>query len=185
MLKVNDPRVLLEHQRAILAERPDLEQQAKDDKVLLLGLWIDGVPNNSDRSQTLETITLCLFGEKGLRVPLCAFPKAMRAKGKTHECIFEALAWSFRILLVDKMPHQRHTHQEFNKSDAERKKLAGKPVGVCAALAEMRGDWSMYKEVLDFPSWSAKGHICWLCNATKTDLKDFSNATFEKCQIVR
>ena len=27
---------------------------------------------------------------------------------------FEALAWSFTILLVDKMPHQRHTHQEFN-----------------------------------------------------------------------
>ena len=83
LLKVNDPRVLLEHQRAILAERPDLEQHlanfdlAKDDKVLLLGLWIDGVPFNSDRSQTLETITLCLFGEKGLRVPLCAFPKAM------------------------------------------------------------------------------------------------------------
>ena len=50
LLKVNDPRVLLEHQRAILAERPDLEQHlanfdlAKDDKVLLLGLWIDGVP---------------------------------------------------------------------------------------------------------------------------------------------
>ena len=122
---------------------------AKDDKVLLLGLWIDGVPFNSDRSQTLETITLCLFGEKGLRVPLCAFPKAMRAKGKTYECIFEALAWSFRILLVDKMPHQRHTQQEFNKSDAytNTKKLAG---------------WSMYKEALDFPSWSAKGHICWL-----------------------
>ena len=101
-MKVNDPRVFLEHQRAILAERPDLEQHlanfdlAKDDKVLLLGLWIDGAPFNSDRSQTLETITLRLFGEKGLRVPLCAFPKAMRAKGKTYECIFEALAWSFQ-----------------------------------------------------------------------------------------
>ena len=73
LLKVNDPRVLLEHQRAILAERPDLEHLAnfdlaKDDKALLLGLWIDGVPFNSDRSQTLETITLRLFGEKGLRV---------------------------------------------------------------------------------------------------------------------
>ena len=82
------------------------------------------------------------------------FPKAMRAKGSRN---------STRMMPIEKS-------WQANQS-------------VCAALAEMRGDWSMYKEVLDFPSWSAKGHICWLCNATKTDLKDFSNATFEKCLV--
>ena len=54
------------------------------------------------------------------------------------------------------------------------------PLGLKACLAEVRAGWGAYKDILDFPSWSSTGHICWRCNCTKSDLKKFQDQTLEK-----
>ena len=55
-----------------------------------------------------------------------------------------------------------------------------RPLSLKACLAEMRSDWAGYKEVLDFPSWSSKGHICWRCNCQRDSLKRFEDDTLER-----
>ena len=85
------------NQRNVLPERPDLlshlaqlqQMGLNPDELLLTGIWSDGVPFNSDRSQTLETISLDIFGDDSARLPLTAFPKEFLHKKKTFECIFE------------------------------------------------------------------------------------------------
>ena len=45
-------------------------------------------------------------------------------------------------------------------------KLAGRPLGYLAALAEFKGDWKMMSEVVGLPAWNSKVGICWRCNIT-------------------
>ena len=184
VLKVNAPECLLQCQEEALRLRPDLQQQTRalqstlgldPQKTLLLGIWIDAVPFNSDRSQSLETLTMSILGQKDMRFPLVCFPKALQAKGQTYEDIFEVLAWSMRILLRGQMPSCRHNGEVWAAQDSYRRRLTGNLLPCKAALVELRGDWSMYKEVLDFPSWSSKGFICWRCSCTREHLKSFTS----------
>ena len=69
----------------------------------MLGLWIDGVPFNSDRSQSLECVTLSICGLKDWRMPLVCFPQSFKRKQETFEAIFEVLLWSFRCLILDSL----------------------------------------------------------------------------------
>ena len=183
LLKVNDPELLIAKQEAILPDRLDLAHLLKvaelgfpREATILAGSWVDAVPFNSDRSKSLETLTLC--GHQSLRIPLVAFPKDMHAKGQTYEGIFEVLAWSFRVLLSGTMPSARHDGSAFNSTDAYRRKHQGKTIALKASLSEMRAHWAGYKEVLDFPSWSSKGFICWRCNCQQDSLKRFEDDVF-------
>ena len=66
--------------------RPDLQlhQQKlkldsmgyKAEEILLMCIWADAVPFNSDRSQSLETISLAFSGQQDLRLPLAGFSNA-------------------------------------------------------------------------------------------------------------
>ena len=143
---------------------------------------IEGVDESSlaDRSQTLETISLNIFGDDSARLPLTAFRKEFLHKKKTFECIFKVLQWSYKILLGGVFPSCRHDGQPFTNSDSYRTKLAHKSIGIKACLAEFRADWACYKDVLDFQSWASTGYICWQCNVPKADLKKFDSHTFAK-----
>ncbi|CAE7838507.1 unnamed protein product [Symbiodinium sp. CCMP2592] len=166
LLKVNTPEALLQQQAEILPGRPDLENHLHfledelgldSESTLLMGMWCDGVPFNSDRSMTLETICLNIFGQQNLRLPVAAFPKEFVSKSQTFEDVFEIIQWSFKQLATGSMPSCRHDGMPFNRTDSYRQRLAGKKLPLRAALAEFRADWSCYKDVLSFPSWSSKG----------------------------
>ena len=189
LLKVNTAEALLQQQAEILPDRPDLESHLHflenelgldSETTLLAGIWCDGVPFNSDRSMTLETISLNIFGQGNLRLPVAAFPKEFVAKEQTFEDLFEIIQWSFKHLATGILPSCRHDGRPFDKTDVYRKRLAGEELPLRAALAEFRADWSCYADVLRFPSWSSKGFICWRCMCTRADLKKFDAHTFAK-----
>ena len=189
LLKLNEPEDLMSRQEALLANRADLQLHLDKmentlgldaDETLLTGLWVDAVPFNSDRSQSLETVVLNVLCDSTMRLPIAAFPKEFAAKKQTYECVFDVLRWSFGCLMVGQFPSFRHDGAEFGLEDAYRKKRKLQFIGLKGCLAELRADWSAYKEILDFPSWSSKGHICWRCNCTKDDLKKFQDQTLEK-----
>ena len=80
---------------------PDLQEclrrvRAKFDlrDPLLSGLWADSVPFISDRSQSLECLTLSVLDLKDCRLPICCFPKCYMHKPKTYDSIFRSVAWS-------------------------------------------------------------------------------------------
>ena len=110
--------------------------------------WCDGVPFNSDRSMTLETISLNIFGQGNLRMPVAACPKEFVAKEQTFEDLFEIIQWSFKHLATGILPSCRHDGRPFDKTDVYRKRLAGEELPLRAALAEFRADWSCYADVL-------------------------------------
>ena len=178
LLKINEVEELTALQgEDYLNSRPDLRahktalQAQFGLSPLMLGLWIDGVPFNSDRSQTLECVTLSVLGAKDMRLPLCVFPKAFLQKKATYEAVLSVLSWSFRCLLTNTLPQTRHDGAQFEPGDAYRAKLLRKSahIGLHACVAELRGDWAMLKEVLDVPSWGSS-NICWLCNVAKSDV---------------
>ena len=126
-LQLNDKAKLLEDQQKEL--RPDLVEHLQQIAVqfhiqdpLLLGLWCDGVPFNSDRSHTLEVLAMNIVGQGGLRLPLTCFPKAFQAKGSTWDDIYEIIRWSFRCCLTGLMPSKRHDGTPSGKTDVWRKK---------------------------------------------------------------
>ena len=183
ILMVNDASSLLRRQRSAIACRPDLQAHleklhgmgfANAQDILLLSIWADAVPFNSDRTMSLETITMGIIGQGSLRLPLACFPKAFCKKQMTYEDCFSVIVWSCQHLLANRFPLTRHDQTEFQTAtDAYRKKRAGIEIGIRAALGEMKADWALYKETLDFPSRSATGSICWLCSCHRDDLKQF------------
>ena len=52
--------------------------------------------------------------------------------------------------------------------------MVGAPVGLVACLAEVRGDWAMFKDCLNLPGWQGKGHICHKCNIKLAQLGQVS-----------
>ena len=136
------------------------------------------MPYSHDRTQSVECVTLNLPAISqhlaDLRLPLLAFPKFFLQKGATWDSVFSILAWSFRCLLFGKWPLQRHCQSPFLDSDSERRKMAGRDIGLLACLAELRGDWAMFKDTLNLPGWQGKGPICHKCNCTLTELHQVS-----------
>ena len=70
----------------------------------------------------------------------CVLSERVAAKKKTYECVFDVLRWSFGCLMVGQL-----------------QKL--QPLGLKPCLAEVRADWSAYKDILDFPSWSSGPYL--------------------------
>ena len=131
------------------------------DELLLTGIWSDGVPFNSDRSQTLETISLNIFGDDSARLPLTAFPKEFLHKKKTFECIFEVLQWSYKILLGGVFPSCRHDGQPFTNSDSYRRKLAHKSIGIWSPQNLISRKHATVRGAAAWPI-DVAAHIAWL-----------------------
>ena len=183
MLQVSESSDIVALQEETLPSRQDLlehlrgfETQFGLRDVVALGLWMDGVPFNHDRSQSLECISMnfpSLPKEyQDVRLPVTCFPKFFLAKGKTWDSVLKPIVWSMRCLLFGRFPQQRHDNKPFTQDDAARKRLAGSAIGMHCALSEVRGDWSMFKDVLRFPGWQGKGPVCFLCSCTLATLHD-------------
>ena len=167
MLLVNEAEDILALQEKTLSSRVDLREHLREfrnqfrlTEVLALGLWMDGVPFNHDRTQSLECISMNLPGlpkeYQDLRQPVTCFPKFFHEKGETWESVLQPIVWSMRCLLFGRFPRQRHDDTPFTDADAARRKLAGTAIDLKCCLAEIRGDWSMFKEVLHFPDGKAR-----------------------------
>ena len=188
VLKVNSMEGLLRRQQLALAHRPDLNRHLgrasaqlgiDATKTLIAGFWVDSVPFNSDRTQSLEVFTFSLIGEGPMRFPICCFPKIYVKKHSSHDAILAVLAWSFRAALCGVCPSMRHDATAWRPTDKHRRRLQGKSAPIMI-LGELRGDWSMYRDLLDFPSWSSAGPICWRCDCTRAQLKDFTLASLTR-----
>lgn len=171
-LERNDLNRLLTRQKDLLLTRPDLRRQGANADEILLGLWQDGVPFNSNREHSLETWSLSVLAMPDLRIPLTAWPKDLQVKQASHESMFAILRWSFEALSRGKMPESRHDGSAFGPTDGWRKQRAGKALSYRAHVLELRGDWSMCKSVLGLPGWCDNGHMCWRCNIEKHHLQE-------------
>lgn len=145
---------------------------------LAAGIWIDGVPCNWDRSQSLECITLNLPGLRDgtgrLRIPIAVINKRFLLKEKTFDDILSVVAWSFQWLSQGKFPPRRHDGSPFGR-EPWRKAKAGSDIGLRAFLCELRGDWLMLKEVMRIPAWNRKAGCCFKCNVTPNGIRSFSS----------
>jgi hypothetical protein len=145
-----------------------------------LGLWIDGVPFNWDRSESIEVVSMSLpglaDGNSNLRIPVCVVSKCFMLKDVTYEDILDVVAWSFVWLAQGLFPPRRHDDASFRQgTDNRRIKLANQQLSMKGFLCELRGDWKMLSEVLKIPYWNNKEGICFKCNATLTTLRNFSS----------
>ena len=159
------------------AKIPSLQEQlqAEDEDVLLVALWLDGVPFNSDRSQTLQCLTLSVPGlsdQADFRFPVTGFPKHFQMPACTWDDLMTITAWSLQCLYTGHFPKLRHDGTEFKQQDTWRTQRALRPLGCRALLGEVRADWAAYKEVLRLPGWSGHGPICWFCDATLQNLEE-------------
>ena len=72
-----------------------------------------------------------------------------------------------QCLAIGCNPSHRHDGTAWSKTDVKRARRPRK-MRCRALLLECRGDWSWFKELFGFPSWSAKS-ICWMCAANRSD----------------
>jgi hypothetical protein len=149
-------------------------------RLLALGIWGDGVPCNWDRSESAECFTMNFPGQSGefkpLRLPLTALSRKQISEHTWFD-ILSVLSWSLRIAAAGVWPVARHDESAFSKADCHRAKQAGQPLGVRAALAEVRGDWKMFGEVFGFPKWNTKAGVCWRCNCRPDQVSGNTNTT--------
>ena len=145
-----------------------------------IGIWCDGVPFNSPRSQTLECMTFLLPNMTGdmrlFRMPLVAFNKRFLLKGQTYDAIAAVLQWSFRAAALGLHPTRRHDGLPFGDDEKFRTKAGGTQLRVQGILVEIRGDWAMLKDVFRMPSWNSTDGICFLCSCTPRDIRSTSSS---------
>jgi hypothetical protein len=151
--------------------------ELQDANLIPIGLWGDGCPCNWDRTQSLEVFSLSLPGIpewEHMRIPLAAVLKKHVVTHNTFDDMLAVFAWSMRCLATGVYPSSRHDGSAFSKRDPFRKKKSMKEIGVKAVLAEVRGDWKMYKECFRLPGWNTLSGICWKCAATPADMRNVS-----------
>lgn len=117
--------------------------QTEAEQLLPLGLWMDGVPCNWDRSHSLNVLTLnfpCLQGSKrNIRIPLFGLKQHFVVKHSTMDAMLKIVCWSLECLFLGIMPSQRHDGLPWGKDDTQRKKWSGKPLQLQAMLTQIRG----------------------------------------------
>ena len=131
-----------------------------------LGVFGDGVPHQKNKSVECVTWNILGQGANSQRYLFTCIPKNFTCKcgcsGRhTMEAIFNVLVYSFVAMSKNLWPQCRHDEAPWSSEDKGRAKKKG-PLGFFAALLQVRGDWSWYKQIFAFPSWSSH-HICWRC----------------------
>jgi len=174
LAKLGDPSVLYAKDNLDRIAKEHLakcESLAKCELVGI-GLWGDGVPCNWDRTESVECFAINLPGQAGqyqaLRLPLTALSRK-QVSPNTWDDIMEVLAWSFQCLAVGEWPGHRHDDAPWRPDDRRRAGKALTPLGVRAALVEVRGDWKMFAETFHFPKWNHKAGCCWRCTCTPAE----------------
>jgi hypothetical protein len=146
-------------------------------EVAPLGMWIDGVPCNWDRSESLEVVSLHLPGldddMSNMRIPLCTILKTHCFQKQTMDDILAICSWSLKCAILGIMPSERHDGTKFGPSDCRRRRWQGDST-IRSVLVEIRGDWAMFKQVFRLPGWQEKGGICWRCTATLESMRQTS-----------
>lgn len=177
-----------EHITDLLACKPEIETIRKKvcaslgldpTQALAIGIHGDGVPHQKRKS--IEVLSWNFLSDScSKRILFCLIEKDCCCKcgcGGRHtlEKFLEIFSWSVRCMIEGKHPSTRHDGSQFTSKDASRAKQAGKDLPAKAVLLQVRGDWSWYKQVFSFPSWSSSS-ICWLCGADKARIPftDFS-----------
>ena len=131
-----------------------------------LGLHGDGVPHTKNKS--IECLSWNVCGVDGCeRVLFSCIEKQFccncGCSGRhTLNAMLDVFCWSARCMVAGRFPTSRHDGAAWAKSDKDRLKLNGHAPR--AVLVQVRGDWSWYKQVFNFPSWANKS-ICWRCEA--------------------
>ena len=154
--------------------------KAWDSSVMVpLGLHGDGVPIHGRMNQsTLDFLTINLPASECFqaeRIPICCLEAKHNAGEETCLAICQVIAWSLRKLGEGIYPTERHDGEPFHsKKDAERRKLAGKPMPAKACLLEMRSDWDWNCKWYGTPANNQKCGCCWLCAAKPENWKSLS-----------
>lgn len=136
------------------------------------GLWGDGVPVNWDRSESVEILSFNMPGIPKLRIPITGVSKKFWVKHETMDDLMAVVQWSAEHLLLGTYPTSRHDGSAWMAGDKNRKKLAGKSLGIQACCVEVRADWAWYQSCLRFPQWNENEGCCYKCWATKKNLRE-------------
>ena len=149
-------------------------------EVLGVGIWGDAIPCQWDRDESVECVSMNFpgLGEewKDVRVPITAIPHALLSTNTWHD-VQEVIKDSLVAAALGRYWDERPDGQPWigkgckEIGDVQRKKLAGKAIGVCAALVEVRGDWKFFKEVFHFPGWRELRGCCWICGCTPDQVR--------------
>ena len=140
-----------------------------------LGMWIDGVPFNNDRSKSIDVGALNFPGlQKDLRLPLFVLPKDLCCPA-TWEGVAALMKWSFTILTSGQMPLERHDGMPFTTQDSKRKAWAGKPVSH-SFLVQVKGDWQAFKQIFQLTSWREAVGCCFRCNIKNSQIEQCGSA---------
>jgi hypothetical protein len=83
----------------------------------------------------------------------------------TTTALMECIKWSLLQLFQGVYPSCDHRGVAFQ--DKERRKLAGRSLGVTGLLVECRGDWQFFRSVFGVSSWAAD-KVCWMCHASRS-----------------
>ena len=155
-----------------------VELRVPPESLLGLGLWCDGVPCNYDRTESLEVFTLNFPGfggaTKNLRVPITCINRRWVQKEQTFDDILEIVTWSLKACALGRMPAARPGNQPWRRrEDRHRQKCSGDDLPLLAVLAEVRGDWKMYKETFRLPAHNENSGICFLCTCTPQDIRPY------------
>jgi hypothetical protein len=141
---------------------------------IAVGLWVDGVPYNWDRSASLEVVSISFPGlankNGAIRIPLVAFDRKYVAKDYTFDDVFEILAWSFSYLATGRHPCNRHDNSPF--AEKKRRDSSNTPLLSAGFVCEFRGDWKMLAETIKIPAWNKKDKCCFKCNIKLEDIAE-------------
>ncbi len=136
-----------------------------------VGMWIDGVPFNNDRSKSIEVGALFLPGlQKNVKLPLFVLPKDLCCPA-TWEGVAEVVKWSMTVLASGQMPGCRHDHSPWTLKDTKRKSWAGQEVPH-TFLVQVKGDWACYKQIFPLTGWKESIGCCFRCNITNDRLHE-------------
>lgn len=181
LLEINDLETLLQTTRLTASASQHLGKvkASLGADVIPVTLWGDGVPCNWDRSESVEVLALSLPGVGGnssaMRIPILGINKKFMMKDETWDAIFKVLAWSFKAAALGRCPKTRHDNSPWEqKSDRERIKQSGTPLGFRACLVEIKADWAFLAHGFRFPAHNLSAGFCWRCTCKPEEMGDFS-----------
>eukprot|EP00959_Pyramimonas_sp_CCMP1952_P391318 8200677-Pyramimonas_sp.AAC.1 len=140
-----------------------------------IGFWQDGAPANWDRAVGRGIFIISLPGQSGewgnLRLPLTALLKRPIGEHAMDD-VCDVIAYRFRWSGLGKHPPSRHDNKAWPSSDMKRKCTVGQALPFKAALAQMRGDWKLLKELFKLPRWGEKAGRCFRCWVESKEIAD-------------
>jgi hypothetical protein len=104
------------------------------DEAVGLGFWLDGVPCNWDRTESIECLTMSFPGmtgaNKAIRIPLAVISKRFQIDHHTWDDILKVQAWSLQYAAAGVFPPCREDGKPFTYSTRDHWRLpkAGKPL---------------------------------------------------------